>query len=171
MKRRILLITAMLLLTLSLAGCGNQVYRDFNSKLVSLSKDNCFEKVSETQLLKILDTAETNGINNELTYVFYASPSDSDSPTVLEVIMQQTEQYSVEKVYYISSDKYDTAEERDVIEEKLQFNDAANIPSLLCYLDGKIEFDGSKASVRNKYSGSYASMSRYLFIDLPASLV
>lgn len=171
MKKRLSLIVIAIMFILGLAGCGNKVYRDFNSSLVTLDKDNCFEKVSESEILKILDTAKSNDVANEITYVFYASPLDSDSPTVLEVLMQQAKQYQVEKIYYLCSDKYDGVEKRDAIEEAMGFHDASIIPSLLAYVDGVNKFDSSKNSVKLYYDSSYASMSRYIFVDLPASLV
>lgn len=171
MKKKLLLIVVAIMCFFTLSSCGNKVYREYNSDLCEISKDNPFEVISKKSLVKLLNKSNTNDIDNEIIYVFYADSSLSTCSTTLEIVFQQAVQYGIEKIYYLDSSKISaSATKRDELKQDIGMNDPSIVPALMAFVDGKISFDNSKTTTKTKYDGSYTRMCYYTFVELPNSL-
>lgn len=106
MKKSLRFIVASLSLLFclfTLVGCGSaNIYIAFNNNSSKLPKSHILEEISYQDLAKKLDKAK--GDENSHIYVFFGTPTDTQSCTDVFVYNEQAVQYGIETLYYVNSD-------------------------------------------------------------------
>lgn len=135
-------------LTLSLTSCGLSDANVYNYWKVNdteyLSKDHIVKKVSAKKVEKMVSKQSEDSI---YLYVFYGQTDSTTSQSAMQVYNEQAIQYEIDTLYWVDSNL--TTKKKEEAETKLRISDSNNIPTLIVYKNGSVEFDSSRPTYKN----------------------
>ena len=135
-------------LTLSLTSCGLSDANVYNYWKVNdteyLSKDHIVKKVSAKKVEKMVSKQSED---STYLYVFYGQTDSTTSQTAMQVYNEQAIQYEIDTLYWVDSNL--TTKKKEEAETKLRISDSNNIPTLIVYKNGSVEFDSSRPTYKN----------------------
>lgn len=80
-------------------------------------------------------------------YVFYGQTDSTTSQSAMQVYNEQAIQYEIDTLYWVDSNL--TTKKKEEAESKLRISDSNNIPTLIVYKNGSVEFDSSRPTYKN----------------------
>lgn len=135
-------------LTLSLTSCGLSDANVYNYWKVNdteyLSKDHIVKKVSAKKVEKMVSKQSED---STYLYVFYGQTDSTTSQSAMQVYNEQAIQYEIDTLYWVDSNL--TTKKKEEAETKLRISDSNNIPTLIVYKNGSVEFDSSRPTYKN----------------------
>jgi len=135
-------------LTLSLTSCALSDANVYNYWKVNdteyLSKDHIVKKVSAKKVEKMVSKQSED---STYLYVFYGQTDSTTSQSAMQVYNEQAIQYEIDTLYWVDSNL--TTKKKEEAESKLRISDSNNIPTLIVYKNGSVEFDSSRPTYKN----------------------
>ena len=135
-------------LTLFLTSCALSDANVYNYWKVNdteyLSKDHIVKKVSAKKVEKMVSKQSEDSI---YLYVFYGQTDSTTSQSAMQVYNEQAIQYEIDTLYWVDSNL--TTKKKEEAETKLRISDSNNIPTLIVYKNGSVEFDSSRPTYKN----------------------
>ncbi len=135
-------------LTLSLTSCALSDANVYNYWKVNdteyLSKDHIVEKVKAKKVEKMVSKQTED---SDYIYVFYGQTDSTSSQSAIQVYNEQAIQYEIDTLYWVDSNL--STKKKDEAETKLRMSDSNNIPTLIVYKNGSVEFDSSRPTYKN----------------------
>ena len=146
-----ILIAMSLVSVASVASCkisDANVYNYWNvSDTAYLSKDHIVKKVNAKKVEKMVSKqTEDSGY----IYVFYGQTDSTTSQSAIQVFNEQAIQYEIDTLYWVDSNL--STKKKEDAETRLRMSDSNNIPSLIVYKNGSVEFDSSRPVYKNNTS-------------------
>lgn len=135
-------------LTLSLTSCRLSDANVYNYWKVNdteyLSKDHIVKKVSAKKVEKMVSKQSED---STYLYVFYGQTDSTTSQSAMQIYNEQAIQYEIDTLYWVDSNL--TTKKKEEAETKLRISDSNNIPTLIVYKNGSVEFDSSRPTYKN----------------------